>query len=96
MESLEYSTILIGVIMGISEYIKYNFLPFSVKNITINAKFIPIFNIGLAFIMVHFVMPYLSITDYVIQSMIIGLSSSGLYSGIKNISQGVKNNKAVG
>ncbi len=77
----------VGLIIGISQ---------SIKSIGINIKFIPLLNLllGIAiFIGAHIF--NISDTDNIgiaiMHGIICGLSASGLYSGVKNVSQGFAN-----
>ncbi len=79
---MEYIGIaLVPLIIGISEVI---------KRAGINIKFIPICNLilGLAF-GIGFVNPN-DIRMGIIQGLFIGLSASGLYSGVKNVAEEFK------
>lgn len=79
---MEYSGIaLIPLVIGLSEVM---------KKIGFNQKFIPIVNLvfGLVAGMV-FINPG-DIKAGVIQGLFIGLSASGLYSGVKNIAEEIR------
>lgn len=73
--------IMTAVVIGVSEVI---------KKMGFNAKYIPIVNIIIG---VAGGIMYVSPVDIragVLQGVIVGLSASGLYSGVKNVSQEVR------
>jgi hypothetical protein len=78
---MEYAGIaLIPLVIGLAEI---------VKNLGLNAKFIPI--ISLIFGLVAGII-FLNPSDIkagIIQGIFIGLSASGLYSGVKNVREGL-------
>jgi len=79
---MEYAGIaLIPLIIGLAEVI---------KKIGLNSKFIPLVNLILGLIAgIIFLNPG-DIKAGIIQGLFIGLSASGLYSGVKNTVEGIK------
>jgi len=80
--NMEYAGIaLIPLIIGLAEVI---------KKIGLNSKFIPLVNLILGLIAgIIFLNPG-DIKAGIIQGLFIGLSASGLYSGVKNTVEGIK------
>ncbi|MBU5486452.1 holin [Clostridium sp. MSJ-11] len=73
-----------GIVMALSEMF---------KRFGVSPKFIPVLNLLLGIVAG---MVYVSPQDTktaVLSGIVIGLTSSGLYSGTKNISQGLQENK---
>lgn len=75
-------TIMIGAIIGISEIFKKS---------GVSSKFIPIINLILGIVLCSLYSSHLLGDIYldVFQGIIIGLTASGLYSGAKNVSEGM-------
>lgn len=75
-------TVIVAVIIGLSEIF---------KKVGINAKFIPIINLVLGIALCSAYSTYLSgdMRLDIFQGIIIGLTASGLYSGGKNILEGI-------
>ena len=80
--NMEYAGIaLIPLVIGLAEVI---------KKIGLNSKFIPLVNLILGLIAgIIFLNPG-DIKAGIIQGLFIGLSASGLYSGVKNTVEGIK------
>ena len=75
------SGIALAVIMGISEAVK--------RTTGVNAKFIPLLN--LAFGLLFFIIwGELDFKADVLNGIILGLTASGLFSGAKNVVEGIK------
>ena len=79
---MEYAGIaLIPLVIGLAEVI---------KKIGLNSKFVPLANLILGLIAgIIFLNPG-DIRAGIIQGLFIGLSASGLYSGIKNVKEGIQ------
>jgi len=79
---MEYAGIaLIPLVIGLAEVI---------KKIGLNSKFIPLVNLILGLIAgIIFLNPG-DIKAGIIQGLFIGLSASGLYSGVKNVKEGIQ------
>ena len=78
---MEYAGIaLIPLVIGLAEVI---------KRIGLNSKFVPLVNLILGLIAgIIFLNPG-DIKAGIIQGLFIGLSASGLYSGVKNVKEGI-------
>lgn len=68
--------------MGISE---------GAKRLGLNAKFVPVLNVALGVVAGIVYMNPGDIKAGVLSGIIVGLSASGLYSGVKNVTAGLKN-----
>jgi len=79
--NMEYAGIaLIPLVIGLAEVI---------KRIGLNSKFVPLVNLILGLIAgIIFLNPG-DIKAGIIQGLFIGLSASGLYSGVKNVKEGI-------
>lgn len=58
-------------------------------------KFIPVFNIVSGIILSVFYLNPLNIKTGILEGIIAGLSASGLYSGVKNTIQGVREQRSI-
>lgn len=72
---------MVAIAMGLSEMLK--------KAELIPAKFIPLVNLGLG-IGASFVWNQTDWRTALLQGVIVGLTASGLFSGVKNVMEGVK------
>lgn len=75
-------SVLTAIIIGLSQVAKIAGFP---------VKFIPILNIGIG-VIISVVYHYNDIKSGVINGIVAGLSASGLYSGTKNVIQGITKN----
>jgi len=79
---MEYAGIaLIPVVIGLAEV---------VNKLGLNPKFIPVVNLVFGLITGIFFLNPGDIKAGIIQGLFIGLSASGLYSGVKNTVEGIK------
>lgn len=78
---IEYAGIpIVPVIIGISEIL---------KNLGFNAKFVPVVNLILG-LMAGILLNLDDIKKGIVIGLAVGLSASGLYSGVKNVHEGIR------
>lgn len=78
---LEYAGIpIVPVIIGISEIL---------KNLGVNPKFVPVFNLFFGLI-AGILLNLDDIKRGAVVGLAVGLSASGLYSGVKNVHEGIR------
>ena len=78
------SAVIVAIIIGLSQVIK--------QATSINSKFIPLIDIilGLALAFGYSFIEPLSMPQVIFYGLIMGLSACGLFSGTKNIAEGLK------
>lgn len=74
-----YNIGLVALIMGLSEII---------KGLGLKSKFIPVANIAMGIGFGFLTTP--DIKQAIVMGLFMGLSASGLYSGTKNVSEGIR------
>lgn len=73
--------IVTAVVMGISE---------GAKKMGVNPKFIPVVNLALGIVGGCVYLSPSNLKEGILAGIIVGLSASGLYSGVKNVVSGMK------